>query len=804
MIQILDNYYLLNTNNTSYAFRVMSTGHLEHLYYGKRLQAETAADLAPLVQKRGAMPGDTSGYCGLEGTKDQSLTMEYLRQEFSTTGKGDINEPCIELIHSDGSSTSDYVFDSAVVLKDKPQYVTMPTAYGNEPDNTLKVILKDKSYGLTTELYYCIFEEEDVITRMTVFKNTSDAPVKLRRLMSNQLDIEGTGYRFTTFNGSWTKEMHRYDTAVNSGKHINSAFTGTSSNRANPFVMIATDNTTEDAGEAIGLNLIYSGNHMEVLEANPYGQSRFVAGINTRNFEFKIAPGECFEAPEAVMTYSNMGYNGMSYNMHKFVSEHIIRGQWQHRERPVLLNSWEACYFNINESRLLGLAREAADAGMELFVMDDGWFGQRDGDDKALGDWVENKKKLPNGIAGLAKKVNDLGLDFGIWVEPEMVNRDSDLYREHPDWAICIPGKPHSEGRNQMLLDLTREEVRQYIIESMSRVFSSGNVAYVKWDMNRCFTDIYSQETEADRQGEVLHRYVTGLYYIMKTLTERFPQILFEGCSSGGNRFDLGILSYFPQIWASDDTDALERAYIQNGYSYGYPQSTYTCHVSGVPNHQTLRRTPLTTRYNIAAFGNLGYELNLKEMDKAELAEVKEQVKFYKEHRQLFQFGRLFRGRSLSTDRYGAVRQRESVMGNSDNGNKMEWTIAAEDGSEAMAVIFQDRVIPNMGTDKLYVKGIRPDWRYEMTHRSLKYNIKDFGNLINTVSPVHVKEDSLVHNCIDRFYKLDGENDSCSAFGSVFMDSGIYLTQGFVGTGYNDRVKYYQDVCSRLYYLKKK
>lgn len=804
MIKRFENYYLLNTENTSYVLSVMSTKHLEHLYYGRKIKADGAEDLIPLVQKRGAMPGDTSGYCSAEGVVDAALTMEYIRQEFSTSGKGDINEPCIEVIHSDGAATSDYLFEAAEVLTDKPSYITMPTAYANEPDNTLKVTLKDPNYNLTVELYYCIFEKEDVITRMTVFKNTSGETVRLRRLMSAQLDMEGTGYVFTTFNGAWTREMHRFDTVVNSGKHVNSAFTGTSSNRANPFVMISTGSTTEDLGEVIGVNLIYSGNHMEVLEATPYGQSRLMTGINPRNFEFTIEPGEEFEAPEAVMTYSDRGFNGMSHNMHDFVSEHIIRGSWKHKERPILLNSWEACYFNINENRLLSLAKEAASAGMELFVMDDGWFGERDGDDKSLGDWTVNKKKLPGGLEGISKKVNALGLEFGIWVEPEMVNRDSDLYRAHPDWAIVIPGKPHSEGRNQMLLDITREDVRDYIINAMSDVFSSGNIAYVKWDMNRCFTDIFSQGLGNDRQGEVLHRYVTGLYSIMKTLTEKFPDILFEGCSSGGNRFDLGILSYFPQIWASDDTDALERTFIQNGYSYGYPQSTYTCHVSGVPNHQTLRRTPLTTRFNVAAFGNLGYELNLREMDKSDLSEVREQVQYYKEHRKLFQFGRIYRGRCLASDRYGCDRPVDSHMGNTDNGNKLEWTIVSDDGSEAVAMIFQDRVIPNAGTDKLYVKGLNPDWKYDMSHRALKYNIKDFGNLINTVSPIHVKEDSLVHNAIDRFYKLDGENDSCSAYGSVFMDAGIYVTQAFVGTGFNDKVKYYQDMCSRMYYLKKK
>ena len=798
MISRFDDFYKLDTAATSYVMRVTPTGHLEHVYYGPLVKALGASDLVPLCEKRGAMPGNASGYKGLSDELDDSFCLENFKSEFACMGKGDLSETAIEIEHGDGSHTSDFVFDSALIMDKKPEYKSMPTAYGIKGANVLCVILKDKSAGLTVRLYYCVFEECNVISRMTILDNTSDSEVLVKRIMSNELDLTGTGYTFTTFNGAWVREMHRHDTNVNSGKHVNESFTGTSSSRANPFTMISRG-AGEDSGVVYGLNLIYSGNHYECLEATPYGKSRFVSGISPRLFSYRLAPGSSFEAPEAVMTVSLQGFNGMSLNMHHFVSDHIVRGSWQYKERPVLLNSWEACYFNINESRLLGLAKEAADAGMELFVMDDGWFGERNDDTSSLGDWEVNTKKLPGGIGQLAAKVNSLGIDFGIWVEPEMVNKNSRLYEAHPDWAISIPDRPHSEGRNQMLLDLTRPEVREYIIDSMRKVFSSGNISYVKWDMNRCFTDVYSRALPADRQGEVLHGYVCGFYEIARTLTEEFPDILFEGCASGGNRFDLGALSYFPQIWASDDTDALERSYIQTGYSYGYPQSTYTCHVSGVPNHQTLRRTPLESRFNVAACGVLGYEFNLKEMDKKELAAVRGQVAYYKEHRKLLQFGDFYRGSSLSGLRYGQSYSPEGM----GEGNSLEWTIVSADKSEAMHMVLQDRAIPNMGTQMIHLAGLDGDKRYRLTHRTLKYNVKDFGNLINAVSPVHVKEDSLMHNAIDRFYKLDGEDDSCEAYGAAFM-AGIYTTQNFVGTGFNDKIRYYQDLGSRLYYLKSK
>ena len=440
--------------------------------------------------------------------------------------------------------------------------------------------------------------------------------------------------------------MNRNDHNVVCGKIVNASVTGTSSNRANPFVMLAPAETTEDAGDCFGFNLIYSGNHYEACEYNAFGKLRLVSGINPMGFSYQIGVGESFESPEAVMTYSPDGYNGMSQNMHAFVRECIVRGTWKKKERPVLLNSWEAAYFDINERKLLKLAKAARDVGIELFVMDDGWFGERNDDKTSLGDWYVNPKKLPDGVSGLCKKINDLGLSFGIWVEPEMINVESNLYKEHPDWTMDIPGKNHAEGRNQRMLDLANPEVVDYMIASMSNLFASANIAYVKWDMNRIVSDCYSKYLPAKRQGETMHRYVLGLYRMMDELTKRFPEILFEGCASGGNRFDLGILCFFPQIWASDNTDAVYRVNGMNGYSYGYPMSVMGAHVSSCPNHQTLRTTPLETRFAVAAFGVLGYECNLCDMKKEDLEEIRKQIALYKEWRNVLQYGTFYRGRN--------------------------------------------------------------------------------------------------------------------------------------------------------------
>ena len=539
MIRQLDKVFILDTKNTTYCFQVLESGHLEHLYYGKKLRIDEADDVKSLAEKQAFPPGNSNVY----DAKFQSLSLENMRLEMSSYGKSDIREPFIEVIHADGSYTSDFLYETAVIKKGKEPLETLPSSYEDNGElQELTVFLKDKQYGLTLELHYGVFEDRDVISRSAKFINTSDEVVKLTRLMSTQLDFEDAGYILTTFNGNWAREMYRHDALVGIGKMVNASYAGTSSNRANPFVMLSTQGTTEDTGLCYGFNLIYSGNHYEAVEVNSHGKTRIVTGINPQSFCFMIEPGQKFESPEAVMTVSCEGYNGMSHHMHEFVRECIVRGEWKKKVRPVLLNSWEAAYFDINESKLLKLAKAGKEAGIELFVMDDGWFGTRNDDKQSLGDWLVNKKKLPGGLKSLCDKVNALGLDFGIWVEPEMVNTESGLYKAHPEWVMEIPGKPHSEGRNQRILDFANPEVVDFITEQMTNIFSSANISYVKWDMNRIFSDYYSQYLKPEQQGEVAHRYMMGLYRLMKTLTERFPHILFEGCASGGNRFDLGIL----------------------------------------------------------------------------------------------------------------------------------------------------------------------------------------------------------------------------------------------------------------------
>ena len=712
-----------------------------------------------------------------------------MKLEMSSYGKGDIREPFVELVYPDGSRTSDFVYKGYELISGKPELDTLPSSYCDETqmgqNMTLRITLADSRYPLELELLYYVYEQDNVICRNSRLINKGEKSVEIKRLMSLMLDMDGEGYVMSTFNGAWAREMNRHDTVVTAGKLINSSYTGTSSSRANPFVMVMNRNTVEDCGECYGFNLIYSGNHYEALEVNGFSKSRFVSGINPQSFSWRLEPGEMFETPEAVMTYSAAGCNGMSYNMHSFVREHIVRGEWKHKDRPILLNSWEAAYFDINERKLCELAKAGKAVGVELFVMDDGWFGERNDDRHSLGDWEVNRHKLPGGLKGICNKINALGMDFGIWVEPEMVNTDSRLYREHPEWAVDIPGQPHSEGRNQKLLDLCNPKVREYIIESMTRVFSTADIAYVKWDMNRIFSDYFSKYLkETGRpQGEMAHRYVMGLKHVMKCLTEKFPKILFEGCAAGGNRFDLGILCYFPQIWASDNTDAVCRAAIQEGLSYGYPMSTVSAHVSACPNHQTLRVTPLATRFNVAAFGVCGYECNLAEIKKEDLKEIREQISIYKRWRHTMQYGRFYRQRT---------------------GNIHQWTVAEEDGSRAVGLIMQELAEPNTQRENYNAAGLLDDELYHIYNRNLRYNVKELGDLINTAAPVHIRQGSILHNVVAKFVTMPGEIEDYELYGDMLMNSGIRLKQAFAATGFSDEVRHFPDFASRLYFIEKR
>ncbi len=776
MIWKYDTIFHLETKNTSYCFRCMKSGHLEHLHYGAKISVERGIDA--IIEKHNFTPG-----CSIAYSKEYpNITMEDVSLEVSSVGKGDVREPMIDLIHSDGSRTCDFIFEDAEVIHGKQEIATLPSSY-DEKGNCMSLILtlKDKNSAVKIELIYTVFEECDVITRSMRVCNHEDGDIRILRALSMQLDLDEEDYVVTGFHGTWAREMQMSKHALVPGIHVNDSKTGFSSNRCNPFFMIGKKYTGETHGECYGGNLVYSGNHYEAFEVTPYQKTRVLSGINPAHFELIVSPGDKFETPEAVLTFSAKGYEGISKNMHRFVREHVVRGKWKKKERPILVNSWESFYFKFNESKLCSLAADAKKLGIELFVLDDGWFGKRDDDTSSLGDWTPDKNKLPRGLKGLSRKIRSLGLDFGIWVEPEMVSENSSCYRKHPDWALKPEAKEHSTGRNQFLLDLTRTEVQDYIIESMRRVFTEGSVSYVKWDMNRNISDVIA-ELGIDYHhtaGSYPHRYCMGLYRVLETLTNDFPDILFESCASGGNRFDLGMLCYMPQIWASDNTDAVSRAQIQNGYSYGYPMSVISAHVSGSPNHQTLRNTNLETRFNVAAFGLLGYECNLSELTKEEKEKIKGQIAFYKSFRYSLQFGEFTRIK--------------------DNGNVIQWLLYEKETGQGIALFLQKEAIPNQPHAKLRLRNLEPGQMYHFSNLQSTFHIKEFGDLINMISPVHIKRNSMLHALVDRFKKMGYEVEEYTCSGTLLCNSGVRLKEVFCGIGYNEETRHMPDFSSRLY-----
>ncbi len=792
MIYADGRLFLLQTANVSYMFRKLDSGHLEHLHFGrslfskgkyekmrKELDLESKdKELIAGIEKAIAPKHDfCGGNMNAYSEEHPGLALEMMGLEMSSFGKGDIREPFVELVYPDGSSTVDFLFYDYEVKKGKRALETLPSSYDDTGSAEHLVIrLADREYATRLELIYTVFPDCDTITRSAIIYNDSNENVRIERLLSASVDFYETGLKFTSFHGRWAYEMGRSESLCKAGKVVNEELAaGESGSRSNPFVMVSYEDTTEDRGECYGFNLIYSGNHYEALSSNGANISRFVTGIQPVGFNWTLSHKESFEAPEAVMTYSADGYNGMSRNMHEFVRKHVVRGNWRDKVRPVLINSWEANYFNFTQGSLISLAKDAKKCGIELFVMDDGWFGNRIDEHRSLGDWYENKKKLPGGLKELSEKITDLGILFGLWVEPEMVNEDSDLYRAHPDWAVQVPGHPHSKGRFQMNLDLTRKEVQDYIIEAMKKVFSAGKISYVKWDMNRIFSDRFSTALAADRQGEFQHRYYIGLYRVMRELTESFPDILFEGCSAGGNRFDLGILSYFPQIWGSDDTDAFCRLDIQRGYSYGYPASTVGAHVSACPNHQTLNNSSLETRFEIAAAGCFGYELSISEMSDRDRQVIADQVSYYKKWRDVFQFGDYYR---LSDDGY---------------------IIVSRDRKRAVAFAVEKHATPNNDYKCIKARGLDEDMVYRVENRVVPLTVMDFGSLVNTMAPVHVKQDGIIHHVIDKLRPMKGESQKDEATGAALMGRGLSLNASFAGTGYCENTRIMRTGDTRLY-----
>ncbi len=761
--------YCLETDHSGYYIQPRGT-LMETVHFGGRIHPTAEA----LPERNSVGYGGGIPYA-------PGSDLGHLCLELTPTGKGDFRRTGLELRLRDGSDVVQFRFAGEVLHEGSLPPEGMPGA--RNAAETLELVF-DSPQGITVRQFYGIYPDCDCFTRRLVVENHSGGNVTLTRCMSYQLDLPRGGYELTTYTGAWGRERQETTVPLKAGAVTFGSRTGTSSHYCNPFFLLSAPNATEDAGKVYGFNLIYSGSHEGWAEVSTFGKTRIQAGIQSEGFAWTLAEGEAFHTPEAVLSQSNRGKNGLSQNLHQFVRRHISPDAWADRERPILLNNWEATYFGFTERKLLSLAKKAAKLGMELFVLDDGWFGNRDNDHCALGDYTINRKKLPHGLDYVARAVNDLGMGFGLWFEPEMVSPDSDLYRAHPDWAVQVPGVEPSLGRNQLVLDLCRPEVRAYIIENVNRILASAPIAYVKWDMNRALTDGYSLALR--EQGRFAHAWVLGLYEVMGTIVASNPEILFEGCSSGGNRYDLGILSYMSQIWASDDTDCYERTKIQTGTSYGYPLCTMGAHVSASPNHQTARSSPIESRFDVAAFGVLGYELDLGSLTPAEEKVVSAQIAFYKEHRRLFQYGTFHRLRSTF------------------HGEWCGWMVVSGDKREAMVLDYLARVVPNTETEPLMLTGLDPEICYEVSVRQQYIDVRSFGGLVNYVLPVKVNTDGLLAHAAANLYMLPTETESFEAWGDCLMEAGLRVKQRFVGTGYSQDVRMMPDNSARIYHLKAK
>ncbi len=646
-ILIKDGCFKLDTANTTYAFKIARFDFIIHSYYGKRV---TDIDLGYTYQS------DPGSYVA---ASYEDTGMRYrpndMPQEYSGYGVSDFRATALRIKHGDGSRAADLryfsheIIGGAVVPKD------LPHAFAAEGEDvqTLKLTLKDAATELYVNIYYTVYEKSDVITRFNEIVNKTGDKITVERAASMQLDLPHSDYDLIMLNGAWARERHIARSPLHNGIQGFASRRGTTSHQKSTFFCVCDKNADENVGGAYGIHLIYSGNHMAELEVDQYGRTRVLNGINDEGFAWCLAAGESFATPQAFFTYSDSGLNGMSQNLHSFIIHNIINPKWLGVRRPLLINNWEATYFDFDEEKLVEIAKTAGELGVEMFVMDDGWFGCRNNDKTSLGDWYPNKEKLPKGLKSLADRINGIGMKFGIWMEPEMISEDSELYRAHPDWVLSIPNRSRSIGRNQFVLDLINPEVKNYIIDTLCTVLGSANIEYLKWDMNRYLTEVYSATLSSDSQGEAYHRYVLALYEILDAVTTRFPKLLIEHCSGGGGRFDTGMLYYSPQVWTSDDTDAGERVAIQLGTSLGFPVTSMGSHVSAVPNHQTNRWTSMETRANVAFSGTFGYELNLNSLTEDERQAVREQCEFYKENYELINFG-TFSRLAFVDEKFGA------------------------------------------------------------------------------------------------------------------------------------------------------
>ena len=666
MIRRKGQFYILETEHTTL---ILKPETAECVYYGRKIR-----------------------FCGIA-----ELLAGSERRIVSQPWRGDFTEQNVLLYNADGGFTYDFVYSKGKISAEKPEIAGLPSSYGE--GKTLELKFVDGPTKVCLYQYYTVYENSDVIAVSAQLVNQSKKEIRLRRLMSIQLDLPREEAEVISFRGVWGRERHRTVQPITKGIYICDSKKGMSSHECNPFVIL------KNGTGLYGFNLLYSGNHAEIFESDERGRIRALTGMSDYMFEWKLAPTESFCAPEAVLCYAE-SEDELSERMHAFVREHIVRGKWKNRERPVLVNNWEGTYFNFDEKKILSIAAAAKEVGAELFVLDDGWFGRRNDDRSSLGDWYDNVEKTGGGLASLAGKIRDLGLAFGIWVEPEMISEDSDLYRSHPNFAMKIPGREPWRIRNQLVLNLADERVQNYVVRAIGDVLSRSGAAYVKWDFNRHFTDCFGKGIVG---GEYYHRYLLGYYKVVSKLTKKFPSVLFEGCASGGGRFDLGNLCYFQQYWTSDDTDARERLAIQAGTACGYPQNTMGAHVSAQVNHQTGRRNSFAAQFNVACGGVLGYELDLSALTETERAVIKEQIAFYKDKRKLLQFGKQFRLQAPRAEGFITV---------------------SADQSEAIAVVNVTETHPNEPLPFIRFKGLNESAVYSVSVRGRTETVLAGGDVL--------------------------------------------------------------------------
>ncbi len=770
MIKVQNNIFRLDTKNSTYLIRINKYNNVICDYFGASLGDNDSYEFAEEKIQYGE--GCSVAY----SEDDPNFTLDMVSLEVSSVGRGDYREPSV-IIKSQDGYTFDPVYKGYEIRKYVPN-TSLPYLRNADSLDELVIETYDETNGVRVLLKYVIDEENDVIIRNTQIIPTKEE-IHLLKAASMQFELTNQDFTLLSLYGTWGSENNIEETKVSHQIIKIDSKTGDSSNKHNPFFLLKERDASVSYGNVYAFNLMYSGNHEETIEMNAFQKVRIQNGISSFCFDWKLAVGESFETPLSVMTFSDKGLNGSSQNMHHFINDHVCRNKED--KAPIVINNWEVTSFGFNSKKVKSIIRSAAKRGIEMFVLDDGWFSTRDNDHSGLGDYDVNKKKLPKGLNGIAKYCKKKGMSFGLWFEPECVNEDSNLYRAHPDWIIHSERRKPCKGRNQYVLDLTREEVQNYIIENVNNILDNNDISYVKWDYNRHISDVSSAIYDA---GEMYHRYMLGLYRVFDEIITKHPDVFFEGCSSGGNRFDLGILNWFDQIWTSDDTDAYERLKIQSGTALGYPLRCISNHVSCSPSGATLRNTPIETRNNVAMFGAYGFELNLKKLYKREKIQVDKSIAFYKEHRLLVRDGDFYQLKTLKDDGYAL------------------FLIVSKDKKEAMLGYFQGLNSMTHKTDVIKLTGLDEDKNYEFASTDkAKINLNDFAAFVPQLVPF-INERGPLFAAVSKRFTLDAEEEKYVLSGKALNNGALKLTGKWVGTGIGDKVRTMPDFSSRLYYIR--